>query len=121
MAAPVIFRSIAWKVGLPLVLAVALVTYLAVPHVDRVLTEWFRADVELRANLVMKSIEDGLPPLLDQSAAPQIRRYLQRLTADERLLAVLVCGQKGDCATRPNRCRRKSLVRRSSASCRSIS
>jgi trehalose 6-phosphate synthase len=96
MAAPLIFRSIAWKVGLPLVLAVAAVTYLAVPHVDRVLTEWFRADIEMRANLVMQSIEEGLPPLLDRSAAPQIRRYIERLTADERLLAVLICGPKGE-------------------------
>src|SRR5512134_1088170 len=96
MAALVEFRSIALRVGVPLIAAVAITTHLAMPHVDRVLTEWFRADIEQRAGLVMHSIEAGLPPLLEKPSAPNVKRFLQRLIADERLLAILVCGQNGE-------------------------
>src|SRR5262245_35381236 len=95
MAAFVELRRIALRIGLPLVAAVAITTYLAMPHVDRVLTEWFRADIEQRAGLVMRSIESGLPPLLEKPSQVNIKRFLQRLIADERLLAILVCGPEG--------------------------
>jgi len=95
MAAFVELRRIALRVGVPLLAAVAITTYLAMPHVDRVLTEWFRADIEQRAGLVMRSIETGLPPLLEKPSPANIKRFLQRLIADERLLAILVCGPEG--------------------------
>ena len=95
MAAFVELRSIALRVGIPLIAAVAITTYLAMPYVDRVLTEWFRADIAQRAGLVMHSIEAGLPPLLEKPSAAKIKPFLQRLIADERLLAILVCGPEG--------------------------
>jgi trehalose-6-phosphate synthase len=84
-------KNVLWKFGVPLVLALGAATWLAVPFAERVLTEWFQADVEMRAQLVFNSIEEGLAPLLEKRSAPQVRRYLARVTSDRRLVAVLVC------------------------------
>jgi len=66
MAAFVELRRIALRVGVPLLAAVAITTYLAMPHVDRVLTEWFRADIEQRAGHGRAEL---LPPL-DEDGDP---------------------------------------------------
>jgi trehalose 6-phosphate synthase len=86
-------KNVLWKFGIPLLLALGGVTYLAVPYAEKMLTEWFQADVEMRAKLVMNSIEEGLAPLLERRSAPQIRRYLARITSDQRLVAVMVCAR----------------------------
>jgi trehalose 6-phosphate synthase len=84
-------KNVLWKFGVPLLLALGGATYLAVPFAERMLTEWFQADVDMRAQLVFNSIEEGLTPLLEKRSAPQVRRYLARITSDRRLVAVLVC------------------------------
>jgi trehalose 6-phosphate synthase len=59
------------------------------------LTEWFRADVDMRAKVVMSSMGETLPTLLDRSELPRLRRFLSKVTEDERLLAVLACRPNG--------------------------
>jgi len=51
---------------MPLVLASVVVACLAVPHVDRMLAEWFRGDVELSASLIASSVEDRLGALVER-------------------------------------------------------
>ncbi|MBI4190798.1 MAG: trehalose-6-phosphate synthase [Betaproteobacteria bacterium] len=89
------FKDLALRFGVPLVLVLAAGTYFAVPLVDRMITEWFRSDIEMRARLVMNSIEEGLVPLLDRPSQPRIRNFLAKVTADERLVAIVVCGRNG--------------------------
>src|SRR5687768_5633396 len=60
---PSVLRNVLWKFGIPLLVAFGAATYLAVPVAERVLTEWFQADVDMRAQLVFNSIEEGLEPL----------------------------------------------------------
>lgn len=92
------WRGLGLRFGVPLVILLVGATYLAVPHVDRILTEWFRSDVELRSALVARSIEDGIVPLLEDQPEGRIRAHLEKLAADERLLAVLICREDGTTA-----------------------
>ncbi len=89
------WKTLALRFGIPVVVLLAGATYLAVPYVDRILTEWFRADVEQRARLLTNSIEEGLAPLLAGRSAARVQGFLARVSADERLLGVLVCGTGG--------------------------
>jgi trehalose 6-phosphate synthase len=80
---------------LPLALASCVVAYFGLPYIQRLLAEWFSADVEARAQLVMHTVEDPLADLIDQGNEARLRNYLARMTADERLLGVLVCRPDG--------------------------
>ena len=44
----------------------AVVSLLAMPFFDRSLSGWFRGDVEMRAELIFKSMQDRLTELLDR-------------------------------------------------------
>jgi trehalose 6-phosphate synthase/phosphatase len=88
-------RTLLWRFAVPVLIALSAAAFLTVPFVERILTEWFRTDVDMRARLVMSSMGETLPTLLDRSELPRLRRYLSTVTADERLLAVLACRPDG--------------------------
>jgi len=90
------WKTLGLRFGIPLLIALAGATYFAVPYVDRILTEWFRSDVEMRSRLVARTLEQGLAPLLAAGSGERVQEYLVRLTADERLLAVMICGGDGN-------------------------
>jgi len=87
--------TLLWRFALPVLAALSIGAYFAVPYVERMLTEWFRSDVEMRARVVMNTMGETLPTLLDRSELPRLRRYLSTVTEDERLLAVLACRPNG--------------------------
>ena len=89
------FRSVVLRIVLPLALASCVVAYFGLPYIQRLLAEWFSADVEARAQLVMHTVEDPLAELIGQGSEPRLRNYLAKMTADERLLGVLVCRPDG--------------------------
>src|SRR3981081_2250931 len=93
------FRSVMLRFVLPVAFASCVVAYFGLPYIERLLAEWFRSDVELRAQLVMHSMGDPVRDLvekgLDKAGESRLRTYLAKITADERLLAVLVCGPDG--------------------------
>ena len=89
------FRSVMLRFVLPLALASCVVAYFGLPYIQRLLAEWFTADVELRAQLVMHTMEAPLTELVEQGNEAKLHGYLAKLTADERLLAVLVCRPDG--------------------------
>jgi trehalose-6-phosphate synthase len=80
---------------LPVALASCVVAYFGLPYIERLLAEWFRADVELRAQLVMQSMEEPITDLVEKGNETRLRIYLAKITADERLLAILVCRPDG--------------------------
>src|SRR6202453_268160 len=80
---------------LPVALASCVVAFFGLLSIQRVLAEWFTADVELRAQLVMHTMEGPLIELVEQGNEARLRGYLAKMTADERLLAVLVCRPDG--------------------------
>jgi trehalose 6-phosphate synthase len=85
-------RSILLRLVMPLLLASVVVAYFIVPHVDQMLAEWVRGDVELSGSLIASSVEDRLSVLVEHRDIPGMRRYLSRVAADKHLAAILVCG-----------------------------
>jgi trehalose-6-phosphate synthase len=90
-----VLRTLFWRFALPVLAALSVGAWIAVPYVERMLTEWFRTDVEMRARVVVNSMGETLPTLLDRSELPRLRRFLAKVTEDERLLAVLACRPDG--------------------------
>jgi trehalose 6-phosphate synthase len=80
---------------LPVAFASCVVAYFGLPYIERLLAEWFRSDVELRAQLVMHSMEEPVTELIGKGNEPRLRSYLAKETADERLLAILLCRPDG--------------------------
>ena len=89
------FRSVFLRFVLPVAFASCVVAYFGLPYIERLLAEWFRADVELRAQLVMHSMEEPITDLVEKGNEARLRAYLAKITADERLLAILVCRPDG--------------------------
>jgi trehalose 6-phosphate synthase/phosphatase len=90
-----VLRSIILRFVLPLALASAVVAYFAMPHIDRMLAEWFRGDIELRASLIEGSMEERLTDLISRHDKAGVRKYLSRVAADQRISAILVCDADG--------------------------
>ncbi len=88
-------RSITLRFVLPLALASAVVAYFAMPHVDQMLAEWFRGDIELRATLIEGSMEERLSDLVSRHDKAGVRKYLWRVGVDKRISAILVCDADG--------------------------
>src|ERR1700687_854768 len=89
------FRSVLLRFVLPVAFASCVVAYFGLPYIERLLAEWFRSDVELRAQLVMHSMEESITDLVENGNAARLQSYLAKITADQRLLAVLVCRTDG--------------------------
>jgi trehalose 6-phosphate synthase len=88
-------RSILLRFVLPVAFASCVVAYFGLPYIQRLLAEWFRSDVELRAQLVMHTMEEPVTELVDENDEGRLRVYLSKVTADERLLAILICRPDG--------------------------
>jgi trehalose-6-phosphate synthase len=91
-----LIRGILFRYLLPIVAAVTLVAFVAVPYIDHILTGWFRSDIDLRGKLVMTSIEEPLGNLLDRTQNDRAQAYLSRVSGNERLLGIVVCGNLGE-------------------------
>ncbi len=89
------FRSVILRFVLPVALASCVVAYFGLPYIQRLLAEWFSSDVQLRAQLTMHSMEEPIAELVGQGNQARLRIYLTKMTADERVLAVLVCRPDG--------------------------
>ena len=85
------FRSLVTRTVLPLLLAAGVVAYFGLPYIDRLLTEWFRSDVELRARLLMSSMDESLPTLIAKGDQQGLRKYTAKIIADQRVLGILIC------------------------------
>src|SRR5271169_3169809 len=89
------FRSVMLRYVLPIAFAACVVAFFGLPYIERLLAEWFRSDVELRAQLVMHSMDERMTDLVENGDQARLSNYLAKITADERLLAILVCRSDG--------------------------
>lgn len=81
---------------MPLIVVLSLVAYLLVPVVDKLTLQWFKRDLDLRAELIGRSVNGSLknfPGAGDHSA---VAGLLEDYTNDERLLAIGVCNDQGE-------------------------
>ncbi len=90
-----VLKTLLWRFAIPTFVAIAAAAWIAAPHVESILTEWFGTDIALRARLVMSSIEDPLAELVEKHSPTRLKQFLSKVTADERLLGVLVCRPDG--------------------------
>ena len=75
----------------PLLVALAIFAYAALPLADKLMTRWFSRDLEIRANLVANTIDDPLQDLIQSGNRRRILQFFTGLTQDERLFAVAFC------------------------------
>src|SRR5208282_1003910 len=97
------FRSVMLRFVLPVAFASCVVAFFGLPYIERLLAEWFRSDVELRAQLVMHSMEEPVTELVEKGNEGPLRGYLSKVTADERLLGILICRADGTTIFKPER------------------
>jgi len=90
-----VIRSVFIRYVLPTIAALSVIAFVGVPYIEHILTDWFRSDVELRARLVMSSMEEPLTDLLERRETARLAGYLERVASDERLLAILICDTSG--------------------------
>ncbi|MFO1316793.1 MAG: trehalose-6-phosphate synthase [Burkholderiales bacterium] len=75
----------------PLLVALALFAYAAVPLVDALTTRWFVRDLDIRSNLIASTVAEPLADLIETGSTARILGFFHRLTSDERLYAVGLC------------------------------
>src|SRR5450631_1534766 len=75
----------------PLLLALALFAWAAVPLTDALMTRWFVRDLEIRSTLVAATIQDSLQTLVQSGSDARVAEFFNKLTRDERLYAVGLC------------------------------
>jgi trehalose 6-phosphate synthase len=73
----------------------ALVILAVAPVTSTVVQRWSERDVELRSRLVFNSIQDQVAVSLAFTTGADLVPFFERLTEDERLLAVGYCGEGG--------------------------
>jgi trehalose 6-phosphate synthase len=79
----------------PLLLALGLFAYAAVPLVDRLMLRWFSRDLDIRASLIATTVEEPLQNLIQAGNRRRVLQFFTRLTQDERLFAVAFCPAEG--------------------------
>ena len=77
---------------LPLALVLALIAYGVIPLVDSLTLKWFVRDLDIRAKLMVSTMEGPLSELLvSDSKDDKIHAYFNRIMQDERLYALAFC------------------------------
>jgi trehalose 6-phosphate synthase len=76
---------------LPLALVLAMIAYGVIPLVDSLTLKWFVRDLEIRANLMVSTMEGPLSELLASNSKDKIHAYFTRIMQDERLYALGFC------------------------------
>lgn len=76
---------------LPLILVLAGIAYAVVPFADQLTLRWFVRDLEMRATLVVNTIQEPLSEQLAMGAKGKVVDLFNKLTWDERIYAVAYC------------------------------
>src|ERR1051325_2636203 len=76
---------------IPLLVALAGFAYAALPLVDKLMLRWFSRDLEVRANLIARTVEDPVRALTASVTRRGVQQFFTRIPQDERLLALAFC------------------------------
>jgi trehalose-6-phosphate synthase len=89
------FRSLhlSLRFVIPLVIALALLANVVVPLVDGLNLRWAARDMDIRSELIGRTLQDPLSELLQKGERSRINALLLRASQDERLLALGVCNE----------------------------
>ncbi len=78
---------------LPLLLAMAVLALALVFIVDRLMLHWSMNDIDLRSHMIANTLQDPLTDLVRKKDSQGITILLDRVTEDERLLAIGFCDE----------------------------
>ncbi|MEP7347569.1 MAG: trehalose-6-phosphate synthase, partial [Gemmatimonadaceae bacterium] len=76
---------------IPLLLVLAAFAYAVVPLVDKLTVRWFVRDLDMRANLIVNTVEEPAQELIRAGNKSRVLQFFGKLTQDERLYAVGFC------------------------------
>ncbi len=76
---------------LPLLIALSLFAWAAVPLTDALMTRWFVRDLEIRSDLIQSTVQESLDELVQAGSDAKVVAFFNKLTRDERLYAVGLC------------------------------
>ena len=76
---------------LPLAMVLAGLAYAVIPLVDSLTLKWFVRDLDMRAEVIGRTVEAPLAELLLSDSKVKLAAYLNRIIQDERLFAVGFC------------------------------
>src|SRR5262245_27158971 len=84
----------------PLALVLAAIAYGVVPLVDQLTLRWSVRDLDMRAQLIARAVEESLVGLLTDPAraavrAQRVQAFLNRVITDERIFAIGYCDRSG--------------------------
>ncbi|RII30441.1 MAG: trehalose-6-phosphate synthase [Geobacter sp.] len=80
---------------IPLMLAMALLAYAVMPLVGKLTLHWFVKDLDIRSQLIARTLHDPLAELVVQGDRAKINALFLRAIQDERLFALGFCNGKG--------------------------
>ncbi len=80
----------------PLLLALGVFAYAAVPLTDALMQRWFVRDLDMRSSLIAAAVQEPLSNLMLAGSTPGIALLFNRMLRDERLYAVAVCVNGND-------------------------
>lgn len=89
-----IFMRLTLRFVLPLMIALSLLAYAALPLLDGLTLKWFTRDMEMRARLLSSTVHDPLVAYLDEKASAKILKLFGRMIQDERLYAIGFCSEE---------------------------
>jgi trehalose 6-phosphate synthase len=83
--------SVAARFVLPLLLVLAVLTWVSSRAIERITAGWLERDLSTRADLAVASARDSLVPAWEDTNRRQIHRFLNGLVRDERILGATAC------------------------------
>src|ERR1051325_5814697 len=75
----------------PLIVAIGVFAYAAVPLVDKLTLRWFMRDLDLRSNLIANTLQEPLQDLIRAGNKARILQFFRRITQDERIYGMAFC------------------------------
>ena len=75
----------------PLLFMLTLLAYALLPLVDRLTLGWFQRDLDLRSRVISETLYDSLLPLIHTSNTQKIMDLFNRVSRDERMMALGYC------------------------------
>ncbi len=76
---------------IPLLLALGVFAYGAVPLADALMQRWFVRDLDMRSTLITSTVEEPLSELIATGSRSRIIAFFDHMMRDERLYAVALC------------------------------
>lgn len=79
---------------IPLGIVLAIIAYALLPLVESLTLKWFRKDLDIRSHLIAETLRDSIVPLVQNRSKAKIENLFNRVTRDERLLALGFCDSR---------------------------